>query len=103
MIFPSDTQTLAASVAFVDGRGNPARVDGIPAWELTGDNIGSVEPSADGMSAVVTLNGSLGIAQVAVRADADLDAGETRELVITGELEIIAAEAVGGTVTFTVV
>ena len=103
MIFPSDTQTLAASVAFVDGRGNPARVDGVPVWELSGDPIGTVEAAADGLSAVVTLNGSLGLAQIIVRADADLDAGEERELLVTGDLEIVAAEAVSGSVTFTVV
>lgn len=99
MIFPADTASVSASVSFVDRLGHAAKVDGIPAWQMTGDPIGDLLAADDGMSAAITLNGSLGLAQVAVRADADMS-GEIRELIVTGDLEIVSAEAVAGSITF---
>lgn len=100
MIFPADTASVSSSASFVDRMGHAAKVDGIPIWEMTGDPIGALLAADDGMSATITLNGTLGLAQVAVRADADMS-GEVRELIGTGDLEIVSAEAVAVSLTFT--
>lgn len=101
MIFPSNVTTLNAVTSFVDAKGNAATVDGVPAWALEGDPIGTVTPAADGLSAVIDLNGTLGKAQLSVRADAD-KTSEIRELVLTAEIEIVAGEAVAGSINVTV-
>ncbi len=76
-----------------DSKGNPAPVDGVPQWATSDPAVVTVTPSADGLSADVVAVG-LGTAQVSVVADADLDAGETRELTGTLDVQVKAAEAV---------
>lgn len=87
-----------ASIAYVDARGNPAVVDGVPAWATDRPDLVALAPSADGMfCSLVPL--AVGSAQVTVTADADLGEG-VRELVTLGTLEIIPAEAVAGVISF---
>lgn len=100
MIFDDSVTKLNGSVAFTNAKGNPARVDGIPVWAIGGDPIGTVTASDDGMSASVDLNGTLGTAQISVTADADLGAG-VRSLVVLGDLQIVAGEAIAGSINFT--
>lgn len=95
----SKVSSVTASVSFTDAAGNTARVDGIPAWEISDPAIATMTVSADGTSAQFAF-AAVGKATVTVRADADLGAG-VRELILQGDLEFVAGEAVAGTVTFT--
>lgn len=99
MVFPDSTNTLAASVKFVDAAGQAATVVGVPVWQLTGDPIGDLVVAGDGLSAVLTLNHSLGTAQVAITAEGDPVAG-VDTVHVTGDLQIVAGEAVSGSVSF---
>lgn len=80
----TDMQKVPLSVEFLDAAGNPALVDGTPAWSSS-DPCVTLEAAADGLSAVATASGALGTAQVSVTADADMGAGVEP---ITGLLDI---------------
>lgn len=89
----TDIQEATLSVAFVDAAGNPAVVDGAPAWAVSDAALLSITPAADGMSAVVSANGPLGTGQVSVSADADMGAGVTT-IAGTLDIEVLASAAV---------
>lgn len=98
MLTLTDTQQCTLGpIAAVDGRGNPAPIDGVPTWVSSDPTILTVEPSADGLSALVKSVGPLGNAQVTVTADADMGAGTVS---ITGlqDVTVIAGQAVVVTV-----
>lgn len=82
-------------IKFVDKKGRPARVDGIPTWTLGIDGVGSLFPAGDGLSCEVK---SLGIANagvgLAVNADADLGGG-VRNITGTATIQFLAPEAAG--------
>lgn len=96
-----DDKTASAAVAYVDAKGNPAKVDGVPAWSSSDPAILDVVAAADGMSATVTPVGPLGTAQVKIEADADLGAGVTT-IITLADVEVVGGEAVAGNVTLTV-
>lgn len=77
----------------VDARGNPAAFQGVPEWQVSDENVLSVTPSPDGMSAVVKAVGLVSSAQVSVSVDADLGEG-VKPLVATLDVEVVAGEAV---------
>lgn len=81
--------TLAPTTA----AGNPAPLDGEPTWTVTdGDATLDVQPG--GLSAYV-VSGNPGASNITVSADADLDAGEERELSDVIAVNVVAAEAAG--------
>lgn len=80
-------------IAPVDKFGNPAKVDGVPAWSLTNPALGALEVDADGMGAKFTPAGALGALAVQVNADADLGEG-VKSIVGELPLELLAGEAV---------
>lgn len=90
--------TLAAgraktvSVRVTDKFGNPANVDGIPAWESTDEAIATVTPSDDGLSCTVISSGKMGTVQISVRLDADLGDG-VQELTGLALLDVTAGQA----------
>lgn len=79
------SQQLPISIGITDKAGNPAPVDGPPAWSLTDPSMGAIAAASDGMSAVFTPAGKLGDVTVQVSADADLGAGVKS---IIGELPV---------------
>lgn len=93
------SQTIAASLSFVDGHGNPAPVDDVPAWKLTPENVVEVLVSEDGLSVEFTPTGVIGSTQIEVTADADLGEG-VRSLTVLGTLEVVPDEAVAGVINF---
>lgn len=93
-----DDKTASAAVAYVDAKGNPAKVDGTPVWSSSDDTILTVTPSSDGLTAEVTPVGPLGTAQVKVEADADLGAGVV-PLISLADVEVVAGQAVAGNVS----
>lgn len=92
-------QAVDVTVSFVDRAGNPAKVDGVPAWSSSDDTVVTVTPAADGLSAVVSSTDKIGTAQVVVRADADLDAGESREIMGSLDLETVGGEAMTASIS----
>lgn len=87
------SQALPLSVAFADAKGNPAQVEGKPAWALTDESLAILEVAEDGLSALLKPIGPLGSFKVQVSADGDLGEGVKS---IVGELaiDLIAADAV---------
>jgi hypothetical protein len=97
--------TLAADmqvhcqVAYVDGNGNPAKVDGDVRWSSSDETIVTVEvDAADSTKALVRAMGEVGQVQVIAAADADLGEG-VRELITPVDVDVVAGEAVMGTIT----
>lgn len=88
------TQQSTLSIQPVDLRGNPARVDGVPAWTVSSPDVLALTVEADGLSALIRATGLVGTAQLNVSADADLGEGV---VTITGTLdvEVQSAQAVG--------
>ena len=87
------TQQATYAVSFVDSKGNPAPVDGIPVWAVADATVLALEPAADGMSCLVKALGEVGHSQLSVTADAELDEGVT-QLVGVDEITVVAAQAV---------
>lgn len=84
----TDVQKATLKIAPVGAKGNPAPVDGVPAWSVADPTILTITPAADGLSADVASVGPLGASQVNVSADADLGAGVTT---IAGTLDVTVA------------
>lgn len=97
----TNSQQVTLTLAPKDRRGRDAPVDGTPVWASSDETLITVEPAADGMSAVVKAVGPTGGGRVTAVADADLGEGTTP---ITGvaEFTITAGQAtvlelIGGT------
>lgn len=86
------------TVKLVDKNGDPARFDGVATVVVDGTAGQASDVAADGLSGSVECVG-LGKGQVQVTGDADLGDG-VRPLTILGDFEVVAEEAVGGTVEF---
>lgn len=87
------TQFETFPLAIKDKFGNPALVDGVPAWSVDDNALALIDPAADGMSAVLKPIGPVGIVTISVSADADMGAGVEA---VSGSLpiELVAGQAV---------
>jgi len=85
------TQECVYAITIEDVKGNPAQVDGVPAWATSNPEVLTVTASEDGMSAVVKA-GKVGLSQVSVTCDADLGEGVT-PLVGMDDVEVVAGQA----------
>lgn len=91
--------TVLMEVAYEDASGNPATVDGDVNWKSSDISIATADvDGSDSMIVKVTPAGKLGQVQITATADADLGGG-TRALITTADIEIVAGEAVAGTIT----
>jgi hypothetical protein len=92
--------TVNVSIAFVDAKGKPATVDGVPTWAASDPTIiDSVTPAADGMSAVLHVLDNIGASQLTVTADVDMGSGvNSQDFVDT--VSVIAGDAVAANFTF---
>lgn len=89
-----DDRTATLSIAPVDAKGNPAPIDGIPAWTTADFRLLDLIPSADGLSVQVRPVGPLAAGvQVTVTADADLGEG-VETLIGMIEVDIVGGKAV---------
>lgn len=87
----SDGKNLKLTIT--NRKGKPAPVDGVPQWSVSDPAILTVEPSADGMTAVVKPVGPLGTAQVVVTADSAF--GESVSTITgTNDVTVVAGPAV---------
>lgn len=85
-------------VSYVDASGNPATVDGAVSWDSSDHSIVEVHTDeTDSTKCTVMANGPVGQAQVSATADADLGEG-TRAITTIMDVEVIAGEAVAGTI-----
>lgn len=93
MLVLTDVQKVALKIAPKSAAGNPAPVDGVPAWSTSDESVVSLVVAADGMNAEAVATGKVGVAQVNVSADADMGEGVKT---ITGvlDIEVKASEAV---------
>ncbi len=95
----TDVQKVAATIAVLDAKGNPAAIDGVPVWAAGDPAILAVTPAADGLSAVIAAVGPLTAGtQVTVTADADVGEG-VKPIVGILDVAVVASEAVSVNVT----
>lgn len=94
----TDVQKLPLAVSFVTAAGNPAVVDGKPVWASSAPELVTVEPSVDGLSAVVTSVGPLGFSQISVRADAKLGE-DIEEIIGVLDIEVVPSQAANVVIT----
>jgi hypothetical protein len=95
-IILTDEQQVVVKFEARTAAGNVARVDDAdhkPQWAVSNGDVAELIVAEDGLSATVVSKG-FGETQVSVTADADLDAGETRDLVGVLDVQVVAAEAV---------
>lgn len=92
-------QKVRMQVRAVDAKGNSAVLETI-VWETTDANVVSLEQDPNDPTVCWAWGGAVGNASVNVRADADLDIGETRELsgsldftIVSGEAMVLTVEA----------
>lgn len=89
----TNEEKILITLAPVTASGNPATLDGEPTWTVTNGDA-TLDVQAGGMSAYI-VSGAPGTSEVVVTADADLDAGEVRELSDVIAVNVVAAEAAG--------
>lgn len=96
MKIADDSKPRPLGVTWLDGRGFPATVDGDTVFASDNEAVAKVSTDADGKPQL-EITGSPGqTCQITATADADLGAG-TRQVIATGTVEVVAGEAVTGT------
>lgn len=87
-------QSLPMSIEIQDKFGNPAQVDGVPAWALTDPSLGDLVVAADGMSASFSWNvaNAKSDSSLKVQVSADADLGPDQKSIL-GELQLDAQAA----------
>lgn len=95
---PND-KVIGIKVSYVDSKGNPASIDGDVTWDTSDPATATIETDVgDSAQAKVVPSGAIGQVQVTATVDADLGEG-VRELITTMDVEIVAGEAVAGTIS----
>ena len=87
----TNEEKILVTLAPLTASGNAANLDGEPTWTVAeGDATIEVQPG--GLSAYI-ISGTPGASTVVVTADADLDAGEVRELGDVIAVTVVEVEA----------
>src|SRR5262245_38992599 len=94
----TSTQRQTLSIAFVDGKGNPAPIDGEAQWAVDNPNVLALTPSPGGLACTIAAVGPLGTALVSIQADADMGSGYTA-VAGTYAVEVIAGQATAVVIT----
>lgn len=63
------------SIAPVDSKGNPAKIDGVPTWTTDNTDAIALVPEADGLTCRVVPTGTLSATPVLVQVSCDADLG----------------------------
>ena len=83
----TNEQKVLATLAPKSAAGKPAKVDGVPTWDVT-EGDATIEVAADGLSAWLISGEAAAESKVVVSADADLGQGvET----ITQEISLVVS------------
>ena len=92
-------QQVGCQISYQDAAGSPAVVDGDVAWTSSDETkLAVFVNSTDSTKVVLRTIGPIGLVQVTATADADLGAG-VRELITTADVQVVAGEAVSGTIS----
>jgi hypothetical protein len=95
----TSTQQVTLTAAFTNSRGQPADVEGTPAWSTDNTDALTLVPAADGLTCLVKAAGPLtDLAKVTCTGDADLGDG-VAEVKLSHDIKVVAAQATTGTVT----
>lgn len=94
----ADDNGVSALVQFKDKHGNAASVVGAPEWSLSSDGVVSMTVAGDGLSAEFAPV-AVGTVTVNVKAEGDATPG-TDTISLSGDIEVIAAEAATGEIDF---
>jgi len=71
--------TVDVAIKFLNAKGGPAKVDGVPTWSASDSSvIDRIEPAADGMSAKLHITDTLNASTLTVNADVDQGADESQ-------------------------
>jgi hypothetical protein len=89
--------TVRMQISYIDAAGNPARIDGEVTWTSSDESVATVKVDSADSSIVQVLPVTVGQMQIRANADADLGAG-VRNLLTVADVEIVAGEAVAGSV-----
>ena len=92
MVTISPDMKRVFSIQPVDGKGRPAKVDGVPEWTISPSGGATLFPAPDGMSCEVAWLAVLAGQVLTVKADADLGAG-VKEITGSADIETLAAQA----------
>jgi len=93
MLILTDIQKVSLNVSPKSAAGNPAEVDGIPAWNSSDESVITLVPSDDGLSVDAITTGKIGTSQISVSVDADLGSG-IRTITGVLDIEVRPSEAV---------
>ena len=93
---PAD-HTVTMQVSYVDGAGNPAKVDGAVEWFTAVPEYVDLEVDPDDSTICKVIPKQVCRTQVSAKADADLGEG-VRELLTVCDIMIVAGEAVAGSI-----
>lgn len=96
----TSTQQVTLTLNPLDKNGNPAKVDGVPEWQIDNPALATVTPAADGLTALVKALGAPGKVNVKGIVDADLTSG-VRNLEATLAIDITSAVLEAQTLTIT--
>ncbi len=96
----NNDQEIDVTIAPKTSKGKPAKVDGVPTWEVVSGDTATVTPTADGKTATLRTNDDAeGDTVIKATADADLGEGvETLEEIITLRVSSPKATSLGVTV-----
>ncbi len=94
-----DGQKSSVTIDFKTLGGNPATVDGVPAWTVSNPEILDLSVSADGLTATFSAKGPLGSCFLNLTADADLSEG-VRNIIGQSEVVVVAGDAAVVNFTF---
>ena len=94
----TNEQQVSVKVVAKTAAGNPARIDGDVLFSSSDPAVASVEATGPDTAVVKAL--AVGATQITATFDADLDEGEVREIVLSGAVEVVEAEAEVGELQF---
>jgi hypothetical protein len=99
LVLHADDNGSSATLAFLDKKGNPATVVGVPVWTTSVPGILALTPAADGLSCAIAVVGPVGAGTIDVVAEGDPTAG-VDTLHATGDFSVLSAEAATAAISF---
>lgn len=94
----TNEQQIAITVVPRTAAGRVAAIDGDVIFTSSDETVATVTSTGPNSALVVAVG--VGATQIVATFDADLDEDETREIVLSGAVEVVAAEAEQGVIEF---
>lgn len=96
---PADHAPFTATISYLDALGNPATPDHVPVWSSSNESVATVVARAGGMTADITLTGSIGVTNITAT---ETETGASSPIVVTGVLTVASTDPVSGVMDFAV-